>query len=318
MQTDGQILELELGRTDEIGMKVALFYNGAAGDGVTLAELGATLTSGGHQLVRVVERRANPALLLDAEAELIVAAGGDGTVSEAARLVAGHDVPLALLPIGTANNIALGLGIRGTLSDIVESWESATRRPLDLGWIHGGGVERRFLEATGGGLIPAGIAAHEALPGAEQAPVGQKLPEAVRAYRDALGALKPRRCTVTLDGTSITDDFLLVEALNMRTVGPHLELAEADPSDGRLSVVVATESHRGEIDEYLRALDAGDPVRLSLDAMLAHDVEVRGWERLHIDDRLVSVPAGAPVSAHIEPAALEVLSPVHELLAPQR
>jgi hypothetical protein len=74
--------------------------------------------------------------------------------------------------------------------------------------------------------------------------------------------------------------------------------------------VVATEAHRGEIDEYLRALDAGDAARLSLGAMLARDVEVRGWERLHIDDQLVSVHGDAPVSAHIEPAALQVLSPV--------
>jgi diacylglycerol kinase family enzyme len=166
-------------------------------------------------------------------------------------------------------------------------------------------------------LIPAGIAAHEAQPGAEQAPVGQKLPEAIRAYRDALGALKPRRCTVTLDGTSMTDDFLLVEALNTRAVGPHLELAEADPSDGRFSVVVATEADRGEIDEYLRALDAGDSVRLPLASMLARDVEVRGWERLHIDDRLISVPGGAPVSAHIEPAALHVLSPIPVEVKPE-
>jgi len=190
-------------------MKVALFYNEAAGDGVTLGELRATLTSGGHQLVRIVDRHADLGRLLDAEAELVVAAGGDGTVSEAARLVAGHEVPLALLPIGTANNIALGLGIRGTLADIVESWASATRRPLDLGRVRGAGVELRFLEAAGGGLIPAGIAAHEAQPGAEQAPVGQKLPEAIRAYRDALGALKPRRCTVTLDGKTIVENGVL-------------------------------------------------------------------------------------------------------------
>ncbi len=302
-------------------MKVALFYNEAAGDGVTLGELRATLTSAGHQLVRIVDRQADLERLLDAEADLVVAAGGDGTVSEAARFVAGHNVPLALLPIGTANNIAFGLGIRGTLADIVESWASATRRPLDLGRVRGAGVDRQFLEAAGGGLIPAGIAAHEAQPGAEQAPVGQKLPEAIRAYRDALGALKPRRCTVTLDGTSMTDDFLLVEALNTRAVGPHLELADADPSDGQLSVVLATEADRGEIDEYLRALDAGDAVRLPLASMLARDVEVSGWERLHIDDRLISILDGAPVSAHIEPAALQVLSPIpvevkHEMRVP--
>jgi hypothetical protein len=96
----------------------------------------------------------------------------------------------------------------------------------------------------------------------------------------------------------MTDDFLLIEALNMQAVGPHLELAEADPSDGRLSVVVATEAHRGEIDEYLRALDAGYAARLSLGAVLAQDVQVRGWERLHIDDGWSAFSAVNRFGAH--------------------
>lgn len=44
-------------------------------------------------------------------AELVVAIGGDGTVSEAAQALAGGEVPLAVIPTGTANVFARVMGI---------------------------------------------------------------------------------------------------------------------------------------------------------------------------------------------------------------
>src|SRR5690242_18538712 len=41
----------------------------------------------------------------------IVAAGGDGTVNTIVGAVAGRDVPLAILPLGTANDLARALGL---------------------------------------------------------------------------------------------------------------------------------------------------------------------------------------------------------------
>lgn len=44
-------------------------------------------------------------------AELVVAIGGDGTVSEAAQALVGGEVPLAVIPTGTANVFARVMGI---------------------------------------------------------------------------------------------------------------------------------------------------------------------------------------------------------------
>ena len=49
-------------------------------------------------------------VLADAEG-LVVAAGGDGTVRAVALRLLGRDVPLAIPPMGTANNIAKSLDV---------------------------------------------------------------------------------------------------------------------------------------------------------------------------------------------------------------
>jgi diacylglycerol kinase family enzyme len=50
--------------------------------------------------------------------DLVVAAGGDGTVSLVASNLVGSDIPLGILPVGTANVLALELGIPQTLEQV--------------------------------------------------------------------------------------------------------------------------------------------------------------------------------------------------------
>jgi diacylglycerol kinase family enzyme len=293
-------------------MDVVLFYSEAAGDGVGLTRLRQAVTGAGHKLVHVVERHHDPESLLDVPADLVVAAGGDGTVGAAARALAGRGVPLAVMPIGTANNVARSLGIDGEPDDVAAGWHTARRRPLDLGRVRLPEEEVRFLEAVGGGLIAAGIAAHQARPGADTAPVCRKIPDALRAYRDALDSLEACRCRVSVDGDAHFENLLLFEVLNIRSIGPRLELASnVDSSDGRLSVVTASPFDRDALRDYLRAREGEDedPGPAGLMARSAREVTIRGWDRLHVDDRIVDIDPDAPIELSLEPAALDVLTP---------
>lgn len=67
-----------------------------------------------------------------AGAGLVFAAGGDGTVRACAQALAGTDVPLAILPLGTANLTARALGIPHRVSHAVKSGFDGEDHRIDL------------------------------------------------------------------------------------------------------------------------------------------------------------------------------------------
>lgn len=71
-------------------------------------------------------------------AELVVACGGDGTVSSCAEGLAGSGVPMAVLAVGTGNLIAANLGIPTDLRSALEAMTRGTDRPIDVGRYGGG------------------------------------------------------------------------------------------------------------------------------------------------------------------------------------
>lgn len=67
------------------------------------------------------------------ELDLVCAIGGDGTVNETINGLAGAEVPLAIVPTGTVNVLAMELGIPLELPDAVKLLEVGTISWIDLG-----------------------------------------------------------------------------------------------------------------------------------------------------------------------------------------
>lgn len=100
----------------------------------------------------------------DAGRELVVVAGGDGTVREATHDLAGSGVALAIVPLGTANLFAASVGVPLDPDRAVETIASGGLRSVDLGrarWAgsDGGRHERVFAVACGAGFDARLIAA---------------------------------------------------------------------------------------------------------------------------------------------------------------
>jgi diacylglycerol kinase family enzyme len=290
-------------------VRVVLFHNEDAGDGSSVDELTALLERHGHHLVQVVDKEHRVERILASRADLAVAAGGDGTVATAARVLAGRTLPLAILPLGTANNIAKSLGSDGPLDRLVAAWGRTKPQSLDIGFARSEWGQRIFFESVGAGLIPAGIAAAKSQEEtAREGSSTTKPEEAVATFRDVLARLEPQRWTIVIDGEEQIDDFLLVEVLNIPSIGPNLVLSdEATPSDGLFSVIIATEEHRRVLDEYLVHRINGGERPLSMPPRHARRVEIRGSTTVHVDDQLLDTHSPQTVSMAIEAGALQFL-----------
>ena len=189
------------------------------------------------------------------------------------------------------------------METLIQGWHDAQPQPLDLGTARGGWGERIFFESVGAGLIPAGIAAAQA-----RHLTTSKPEDAVRIFREVLAGLEPQRWTITLDGIATSGEFLLVEVLNMPSIGPNLVLSpEADPGDGFFSVVIATERQRPQLDEYLVHRIEGGSSPLALAPQHAKHIQIRGWHDVHVDDQILQTDASETVSIDIAPGALEFL-----------
>jgi YegS/Rv2252/BmrU family lipid kinase len=97
-------------------------------------------------------RRACREIEAAVENPLLIVAGGDGTVNAVVNALSPGRATLAVLPLGTANVLALELGI-SSVADGIARIARGTTRPLSVGLIEGaGGVSRRFLLMAGIGL----------------------------------------------------------------------------------------------------------------------------------------------------------------------
>jgi diacylglycerol kinase family enzyme len=102
------------------------------------------VTVAGHDLVPAARRA------ISGPDSIVVAAGGDGTVSAVASAVAGTSATLGVLPLGTLNHFAKDIGIPVELEAAVRVIAGGETRLVDVGDVNG----HRFLNNSSVGLYP--------------------------------------------------------------------------------------------------------------------------------------------------------------------
>lgn len=219
--------------------------------------------------------------------DLVIAAGGDGTVTEALALFRGHVRDFAILPLGTANNIARGFGIEGPPEQIARGLAAPDWRRLDIGLLTGPDGSRRVMESVGlGALAQAMAEAH-----GQDLASDEKGGFALARLHAILSGAARAELAVVADGVTLPDDIVMAEILNAPLVGPGIGPRHLPaPGDGLLEVAYLTDAGRRAV---IGALEAG-ATRLPLEQLRARRVVFeRGASWLRVDDAFVP-PAGRP------------------------
>ena len=257
-------------------MNITLIHNPKAGAGQDVKSLIRLMTEAGHA-VRHRSVKDDWKELLTDRADLVVAAGGDGTVRRVALKAAKHGLPFAAIPIGTANNIAKSLGLLGEACELIESWSASPRhaQPFDLGEVVAPWGTARFVEGVGGGMIAELINREEEI-AADGNFLGREMDRALHLLCEIVHDAKVRRWKIDADGEDLSGDYFAVEVLNIRFVGPNLPLApHALPGDGIFDVVMLRASDRKPLLDYLKH-------RMHLAAAQLPQLRVVRAERLEI------------------------------------
>ena len=295
-------------------MRVTLFHNPAAGDApLTADQLQSILSDAGYQ-VRYQSMQKDWRSALDDPGGLAIVAGGDGTVAKVAIAVADTDTPLAVLPLGTANNIGKALGVFGEIRGLVESWKDAPRRALDVGVVSGPFGEARFLEAVGSGVLAELVRRGQTEVDDASEIVHRETDRALQLLASILRDAPAAEWQLELDDHDLSGSYIGVEAMNIPFAGPNIPLAgDADLADGELDLVLLREEDRERLLGYVVArVESASALMPSLDVRRGRRIRMvapAGWP-LRIDDELVDLDGDADsraVDILLRPGVVQVV-----------
>ncbi|HEX4652955.1 MAG TPA: diacylglycerol kinase family protein [Candidatus Udaeobacter sp.] len=300
----------------EAKMRILLIHNPKAGErNHDKKQLIASLIERGHKTFYQSTKKRGWKKAFDKSVDLVIAAGGDGTVRKTAWRLMDTDVPLAILPLGTANNLARSLGFTASPDKIMAHLGQGTVQPFDIGVARGAFGKKFFVEAAGGGLLADFVKGAEHTDD-EEAPKKQRIRQHVSSLRKISAQYPPRQWNISIDGEDVSGSYLLWEAMNIRAAGPGLNLApRAASDDGVLDFVSVREQERTLFEKYLDAQLAGNAHPFPFPARKVRELQIA--ERagsMHFDGKVWQKKrdkrkSSGPVEISVRPAALMISGP---------
>lgn len=256
-------LEGEIAALRQEGHAISLHYGTSTGDAARLA------------------REAS-----EAGAELVIAAGGDGTINEVVNglVEAGGGAALGVVPLGTANDFARGLGLPRELAAALRLAVEGRPRTLDVAQVNG----HCFINVSTGGF---GAAATRAANRTVKRLLGP-LAYLARGAR-MLVRFQPAHGVFEADGRQVYSGRFVFFAVGnaSRTGGGTPVTPLADPGDGRLDVVILCDVSRFQLLRMLPRLRAG--------------THMRNPYVLYMRAHQVTVTLGAPARINADGEAVE-------------
>ncbi|TJZ62016.1 diacylglycerol kinase [Sphingobacterium olei] len=249
------------------------------------------------------------------QADLAVVAGGDGTVRRVVKELVKRNaldkkIPIALLPMGTANNLCKTLGINRGLDSKhhIENWKKAKLQKFDIGVIKNADTTDFFLEGAGYGVFPKLIKKMETIDMSHVKTARDELQLALEVLHDIILSAKATRYWIKADDSVYQGKSLLLEVMNIQSIGPNLILSpDAKTDDGVFDVVIVNEEQREDFARYIKELITNEKATFDWKTFKAKTLSIDSESKhMHVDDELV-LPLKNPLALEVRENVLEFL-----------
>ncbi|HEX3868412.1 MAG TPA: YegS/Rv2252/BmrU family lipid kinase [Gemmatimonadaceae bacterium] len=260
-----------------------MIIHGARADREDVRHLVSWVRDKGHLVEVCATLEAGQASTFAAEAarrgvDVVVAAGGDGTLNEVINGLDGFDVPLGIIPVGTANDFARQVGVPADADHAMDVILQRKPRRLDTASLNG----RRFLNVSTGGV---GAEATAETPADVKERLGP-MAYAISGMRK-FAELNRRMASFSGDGFSYSGEFLMFAVgLTRSSGGGTMVTPMASATDGLLDLCVVEGMSHGDFARTMLHVRKGE--HIGLDGV--HYVQLKA----------VTIAAAEPIPVNVD------------------
>ncbi len=259
-----------------ISRRVCVIFNPSAGGGKR-SKLDTAIAALRAQdcpvTVQRTERAGHAAELAKAASpedfDIVVAAGGDGTISEVADGLRNSDLPLGIIPLGTANVLANELGLARDAKLVVDMIAKGRFEPICTGLLNG----KRFVMMAGAGFDAHVVTRVSSRLKKLSGPFAFYWATCVQAFR-----YRPSGCDVEIDGTHYQANSIFI-CNGKYFGGPFTAAQDGDLRDRQLFAILFQGKGWFNVLKYSSALLLGQYAKLhDVQVVPARSIRIRGHE----------------------------------------
>lgn len=230
--------------------------------------------------------------------DIIVAAGGDGTINQVASQLAGTDKLMGIIPMGSGNGFARHNGIPMNTEKAIQLLNHPTIKKVDTVLIN----NQRYVNVAG-----IGFDAHIGYLFSTAPSRGFKT--YTKIVMKELSSFKPENYTLTIDGKVHHEDAFLISVTNGSQWGNNATIApHASTRDGLMDVVVMKPFKFYEVPQlalqmFSKSIDKNKRIL----SFKASNVVIQRNDKgaVHFDGEPAEM--GTEISFKIDPASLNLL-----------
>ncbi|MFF2051465.1 diacylglycerol kinase family protein [Leifsonia sp. NPDC058194] len=269
------------------------------------------LRAAGYAVVAVDEAniellRRETAHAVEAGADALVVVGGDGMANLGINIVAQTSTPLGIVPSGTGNDLADGLGIpvgdaEAAIAHLLSALDREPRT-IDAGVVRHGDLSTWF-----GAVLSAGFdATVNERANLMTRPRGRS--RYILALFRELATLAPRPYRIVVDGETLDVEAMLVSVANNRSLGGGMRIVpHAALDDGRLDLFIVRRMSKARFLRMFPKVFRGqhaDLAEVSFRPLSSVRIEAEGVVAYADGERIGPLP----VDVSVVPGALRVLA----------